>query len=264
MGPANSVSILFMAAAAVLAVSLVVILWQYHRLRSAFERLQETLKDLESLNFRLRAERHDHLNQMQVAYGLLELNEYEELRKYMEPLVKLQLKTGKAMRTAKPAINALLMAKLQEAESCGVDLYIEVHSSLDKLAIPDWDLCRILSNLIDNAITAAGAGMSDGDKLEGDENAGAEGKARRQGRVDIEISEDKENYCFCIRNNGRRIPEQDREKIFRSGFTTKKDPEHGMGLSIVKELLQKYSGQIHVDSDDEKTEFSFALKKQTA
>ena len=40
--------------------------------------LQENFKNLEHLNLKLRAQRHEYLNEMQVVYGLLELEEYEE------------------------------------------------------------------------------------------------------------------------------------------------------------------------------------------
>lgn len=39
-------------------------------------------------------------------------------------------KTGKALKTSKPAINALLKAKMDEAESKDIDFYIEVKTDL--------------------------------------------------------------------------------------------------------------------------------------
>ncbi len=41
---------------------------------------------------------------------------YEELKKYLAPVYKSMRKTGKALKTSKPAINALLKAKMDEAE----------------------------------------------------------------------------------------------------------------------------------------------------
>ena len=39
---------------------------------------RESMENLEKLNSKLREQRHDYLNQMQIVYGLLELEEYEE------------------------------------------------------------------------------------------------------------------------------------------------------------------------------------------
>ena len=45
------------------------------------------------------------------------------------------------------------------------------------------------------------------------------------------------------------------------GFTTKNntDKSHGYGLSIVKELIESYSGKIYVKSTDTATEFKIIL-----
>ncbi|MGL4773772.1 MAG: Spo0B domain-containing protein, partial [Clostridium sp.] len=44
--------------------------------------LIDTLKHLEELNKTLRTQRHDYLNHIQVIYSLIELEEFEEARKY--------------------------------------------------------------------------------------------------------------------------------------------------------------------------------------
>ena len=61
--------------------------------------LQESISNLELLNYELRAARHDYLNHLQVVYGLLELEEYEELKAYLNPVYKGIMKTGKALTT---------------------------------------------------------------------------------------------------------------------------------------------------------------------
>ena len=64
------------------------------------------------------------------------------------------MKTGKALRTSKPALNALVKAKTGEADNHNIDMYVEVKSDLKELLVPDWEMSKILSNLIDNGITA--------------------------------------------------------------------------------------------------------------
>ncbi len=78
--------------------------------------LQENFKNLEHLNLKLRAQRHEYLNEMQVVYGLLELEEYEEAYRYLHPLYEDIARIGKALRTKKPAVNALLQAKMEYAQ----------------------------------------------------------------------------------------------------------------------------------------------------
>ena len=47
------------------------------------------------------------------------------------------------------------------------------------------------------------------------------------------------------------------------GFTTKSDG-HGSGLSIVREILEDYGGEIGVESQEGRTAFSGTVPKRTA
>lgn len=65
-----------------------------------------------------------------------------------------------------------------------------------------------------------------------------------------------------ISNNGPAIPEDNREKIFQPNFTTKKlglDFGLGLGLSIVRRLVDSYNGTIELTSNDSETTFSINL-----
>lgn len=93
-----------------------ILLYFYSKLNQQYQILRENYVRIEGLNTELRAQRHDYLNHLQVVYGLMELEEYEELKRYLTPVFKDMLKTGKALKTSKPAINALLKAKMDEAE----------------------------------------------------------------------------------------------------------------------------------------------------
>src|SRR5450432_2205099 len=87
-------------------------------------------------------------------------------------------------------------------------------------------------------------------------------------RVIISFSENKENYYFKITDNGRGIPENEQEKIFEL-FTTLGIRDRfgsqstGIGLSTVKKLVEKLSGNITLRSTPgEGSEFSFHIKKE--
>lgn len=204
--------------------------------------LIESINNLETLNTKLRSQRHEYLNQFQVVYGLMELGEYEEAKKYLEPFCKDIMKVSKALKTAQPAVNALLQAKIEMAEQRKVDLYIEVKSDLKHIPIEPWDLCKVLGNIIDNAITAL-------EEKEGERN------------LHIEIDEDVNQYLFSIYNNGPQIPKEGVESVFKQGFTTKKGEGHGMGLYIVENIIKSVNGNIQLQSTREKTTFEISIPK---
>ena len=110
--------------------------------------------------------------------------------------------------------------------------------------MPDWEMCKVLSNLIDNAVDAMADMPAAGQKLR------------------IELAENVKQYTFLVENNGPAIPENIREHIFTPGFTTKGDG-HGMGLHIVGETLRSRGGGIAVESDDKRTAFSGFVPKQS-
>lgn len=202
----------------------------------------ETIHNLEELNSRLRSQRHDYINQLQVIYGLLELKSYEEAYEYLQPIFKDMMKVGKALRTKIPAVNALLMAKMQMAEARNVDLYIEVKSGLEGIRIEGWELCKVLSNIIDNALQAVE--MNTGSK-----------------KVIVDINEDAGKFQIRISNNGPRITEEEKKKMFKAGYSTKKDEGHGYGLSIVEEIIKANHAVIVVDSSEEETTFELNFEK---
>lgn len=138
----------------VLMLCLTWILILHEKLKRQYEALAESFYRVQELNGELRGQRHDYLNHLQIVYGMMELQEYEELHDYLEPVYKDMMKVGKAIRTSIPAVNALLMAKMSTAEANGTDFYVEVKSDLKSLKVEPWELCKVLSNLIDNGITA--------------------------------------------------------------------------------------------------------------
>lgn len=204
--------------------------------------LKESFENLENLNLKLRSQRHEYLNEMQIVYGLLELGEYNEAYNYLKPVYEDIAKVGKALRTTKPAVNALLQAKIEYSQKHEVALYVEVSSDLGQLSVEQWDLCRVLGNLIDNACTAVL--QNDGEKS-----------------IHVVINEDKKWYHFCVYNNGPLIPENKRELIFKKGYSSKKEDGHGLGLWIVKDIVVQYGGKIFLESKEGKTEFDVYFPK---
>ena len=201
-----------------------------------YNMVKNTLDELQKLNITLRAQRHDFMNHLQVVYGLMEMEDYKDATEYLEKVYNDIQKVNEVLRTSNPAVNALLQAKILYGEKRGIITKIKIKTQLQDLKIPAWEFCRVLGNIIDNAIYVL--------------------QERESNRViEIKLYEDLKNYYFIIKNNGGKIPDKIIGKIFEAGVTTKGDKGDGMGLAIVKEILEENGGSIQVNSEGEYTEF---------
>ena len=213
------------------------------RLLTQLDDMDDTIMAMEGLNNTLRAQRHDFLNHLQVVYSLMEMEEYKEADAYIEKVYGAITAVSRVMKTANPAINALLQVKLAACEKAGVKAEVNIQSAWKNLPMPGWEMCKVLSNLIDNAIDALEE-VSDR-------------------RLTITLTEDLRSFRFSVSNNGPMIPVKSWQSIFQPGITTKCGG-HGMGLHIVRQTLQKHGGDIELISDAEKTEFAGFVPKEIA
>lgn len=209
--------------------------------------LEETITAADALNHQLRAQRHDFLNHLQVVFGLIEMDEYQEARLYIEKTYTDIQMVSQNLRTGNIAINALLQAKSASASKHGIDMVMDITSRIENLPIPAWEMCRVLGNLIDNAIEAVQANT-------------------QVKTIKIGIAEDIKQFTFTVADNGAGIPKELHEKIFQDGFSTKvKHDGHGegMGLSITRDILASYQGEIQLDLSTPETTFVVTIPKRS-
>ena len=207
------------------------------RMRTIAE-LQTVNRQMDALNLKLRAQRHDFLNHLQVVYSLMEMGEYQEATNYLETVYSQLHAVSRVLRTKVTAFNALLQVKNAEYEQRGILLELDVRSTLEGIAMPAWEPCCVIGNLLDNAMDAAAQAQ--------------------EPRISLSVSESLREFAFTIRNNGAAIPADLRERIFEPGFSTKGE-NRGMGLAIVRRRLEEYGGRLLLESGDETTVFTVFL-----
>ncbi len=204
------------------------------------QELEEAYGQLEDLNREMRAQRHDFMNHLQVVYSLIEMNEPGEAMDYMDKIYGDMQRVSQMLRTGCPAVNALIQAKIVEARERGAELALSIAAKWDDELMPAWEICRVLANLIDNALDAACA---------------AEHPDGVRPRVELVLGEDLRSWFFSVRNNGPAIDEKMRRRIFEPGFTTKTTGQ-GMGLYIVSQTVAQLGGRITLETREGDTVFS--------
>lgn len=192
--------------------------------------LQMTNHQMDALNLKMRAQRHDFLNHLQVVYSLLEMGESGEAADYLERIYRELRTVSRVLRTRVTAFNALLQVKNAACEDRGIRLEMDIRSTLEGLPLPAWELCCVIGNLMDNAMDA----LAD----------------RLDGRIRLMVEDDLKGFRFTISNNGPSIPPEIRETIFEPGVSTRGEGR-GMGLSIVRSTLAEYGGSVTLGPEDE-------------
>ncbi|WP_349730420.1 sensor histidine kinase [Peribacillus frigoritolerans] len=194
--------------------------------------------EFQSLFASVRSLRHDFSNHIQVIHGLLKLEENAKALEYLTGLSK-EVHSIESMKldVTHPGLSVLLETKRLSAQNYNIDIEVDVSfESFNR--IKTIDLIKLLSNVIDNAIEAT---------IELPE---------QERRMNIACKADGEKYTFMVTNTGPMISDLDLENIFASGFSTKKAQKgkvRGQGLFIVKDLVNRYDGEIHVQSSVKET-----------
>ncbi|AGL01021.1 histidine kinase [Desulfoscipio gibsoniae DSM 7213] len=204
------------------------------------KRAEENLKQIKQLINSSRKQRHDFHHQLQTIYGLLEGGAYERARDYISRLFGEISQTGELIKTDNFSISALLYTKMGLAEAKNIEMEIAVECSLRELPLTPHEASSLLGNLIDNALGAV------------------EDKTGACRQVKVKITYEQGLYVIIISNTGDPIVPKIKEDIFKVGFTTKKG-HSGLGLSIVKDIVSKYRGDIKISSDTEVTTFTVII-----
>ena len=102
-------------------------------------------------------------------------------------------------------------------------------------------LTRVFNNVIKNAIQAI--------------------PDHKEGNIVVTLLEEKDEYLVTIKDNGGGIPEHLIEKIFVPNFTTKSTGT-GLGLAMVKQIIEVHEGSINFETKIEKgTTFYIRIPK---
>jgi PAS domain S-box-containing protein len=83
------------------------------------------------------------------------------------------------------------------------------------------------------------------------------------GLVEVSCNQTEQKYIFAIKDNGPGIAKENQEKIFKTFQSLgQSDKSTGLGLSIVKKIIETYKGEIWLESElKQGTTFFISLNK---
>ena len=171
-----------------------------------------------------KALRHDMKNQIAGIYGYLETGELEEGKREIRSILKQLEKAEQKLFTANAVVNGILNMKYVEIEAKQIEAKLDVKLP-EILGITGTDLGVLFGNILDNAIEACES-------------------CKKEKWIDLFAVYENHGIVICCKNSC--------SETVMDLHTRKSDKRnHGFGLSSVKQIAEKYNGDVWWESEKE-------------
>ncbi len=183
----------------------------------------------------------------------LKTDEKEKLKNFTETMVH-QIDTLSSIATAFSGFANMPSLKKEPIEVSemlerSIDLYKDIDISFENklgkafIKADREQLIRVMNNLIKNAKQAI--------------------PDDREAKIEVVLEKKESRIEIRVKDNGKGIPLSQRDRIFEPSFTTKTSGM-GLGLAMVKEIIDNFEGKISFESElDQGTCFIISLPEYT-
>ena len=198
----------------------------------------------------IRAMRHDMKNNVQVLMLLLENGDYDKMRDYLEEMGGNLTAADVSSHTGNTIADAIIADKKRKASETGAELVVS--GVISGVEFTPVDLCKILANILDNAIEA----VSD------EELADVDPEFKK---IELIFKRTDKFFMISLTNPCMSCP-----AIVDGQIETHKNDKknHGFGLVNAKEAAANYGGELSVECEPRsggfvfRTEILFDLKEE--
>lgn len=156
---------------------------------------------------------------------------YESGKEMLDSLKERAENLGVPIICRNPIVNAVIWQKSREATEKGIDFKININKD-EELLIEKTDICSVVANLLDNALTEA--------------------SNHNNSFIEINAKTDIGMVLVEVRNTSDKVFDEN-----QIPETTKTDGCHGYGLEIVDKIAKKYDGSFVFKSDGKVATASF-------
>ncbi|WP_033292189.1 sensor histidine kinase [Amycolatopsis jejuensis] len=196
--------------------------------RTDLDSLTRELDGIRSLSDGLRAQRHEFANRLHTLSGLLQLGHHAEAEEYLQTLTDTTASRAEPLgdQVADPYLQALLVAKTEQAHEKGMELRLADDSWVPATLTDPIAAGTVIGNLVDNALHAARMG------------------ARRPAWVEVGLLADGSALHVSVVDSGSGIPSSLQKTLFDEGVSTKLSPGHGLGLALARQAARAHDGDV--------------------
>ncbi len=204
------------------------------RNRTEVHRLAEDLTGVRHMVEAMRAYTHEFMNKLHVILGLIQIDQTAKAEEYILEVTNVQRHAvGSIMEHVQdPSVAALLVGKTSRCAELGIRLILGPGSRLsaDQIFLPTAAYITILGNLVENAVDALNQ------------------TARGVKEITVSLRESPDSLLICVEDTGPGLAPEIATAMFQPGVTTKGEGR-GTGLSLVREVVDAYQGDIRAESE---------------
>ncbi len=203
------------------------------RPRDEMTQLSQQLSQSRAQSEALRAQNHEHANQLNTIAGMIALGDHQGALEFIGQETHTVQEFIHFLLEAFPdsVLSGCILGKFHRARELGLELQLDPGSSLQTIPphIRAEQLVTVLANLIDNALEATLASGS-------------------QAAVQLSVTDLGRDLILEVEDQAGGIAPEVRRRMFESGISTKQQAGHGIGLHLVQQIVELLHGSIEVDA----------------
>ena len=191
------------------------------RLEEQYHQLNETFRVV-------REERHDFLKHVSSVHFMLENNQLEEARNYLDDMVGTYKQTNLSIKGERGAVAGILHTMHKKAQSSGIEMVYDFDLPLSTLPLHDKEMVALIGNLLSNSIEASIAWQLE---------------HKKPPQITLQFYKRSGLFLLICKNHTLPIPTQILDGLFITyGKTTKGEEHEGLGTKLIHDMVKQHLG----------------------
>ncbi|MCM3585467.1 GHKL domain-containing protein [Mesobacillus maritimus] len=192
----------------------------------------------------VRSERHDFLKHVSSIQFMLENEQYDEARTYLNQLVGTYEQTNLSIKGEHGVVAGVLHQMYRRAKNAGIEIVYDTDLPISSMPLNDKKIVDLVGNLLSNSIDACEEWQE---------------QHQRPAQLTLQFYKRSGLFLLICKNNSLPLPSHIVDQLFHSyGRTTKSGHHEGLGTKVIKDIVEEHMGFLDFIHKDE--EFTLKIK----
>ncbi|WP_245613698.1 sensor histidine kinase [Alkalihalobacterium bogoriense] len=213
-------------------------------LRTHLKELEQQLVHSNETFQQIRGERHDFLKHISAVHFMLENNQSNEAKQYLDELVDGYEETNLSIKGERGVVASLLHQTYRQAAKANVEIVYDFDVPISSLPLSDKNIVGLIGNLLSNSLDAS---------IEWQKHY------NKKALVTVQCYKRGGLYLLLCKNSTLPVPTPILDHLFETfGRTTKPGNHEGLGTKIISDIVKEHNG--YLDFIYKNEEFTVKIK----